>query len=185
MPLIKDGQIAKDSWVRATAGAPLPEADAVLLPYALWQESRDMLMAGNGRLGVVLGADQPPQLIAGDLDRLDLVALEFPVFKDGRAYSYAWLLRERYGYKKELRAVGHVLRDQFVFMHRCGFDSYEVADARLAQGWARALTEISQVYQPSADLRRPIAALRRERSAAFIAPVSRSAEAAGSSRQTS
>ncbi len=117
-------------------------------------------MKRNGRLGVRLAADQPPQLIAGDLDRLDLVALEFPTFRDGRAYSYARLLRERYGFKKELRAVGNVLRDQFRFMHRCGFDAYAVADEKQAAAWARALSEISVVYQPSTDRRRPISTLR-------------------------
>jgi len=170
MPLIKDGKIAKDTWTEASADAPLPEAEALLVPYALWKENRDELLGRNSRIGVRLAADQPPQLIADDLDRLDLVALEFPTFKDGRAYSYARLLRDRYGYTKELRAVGNVLRDQFAFMQRCGFDAYEVADAGLADAWARALSEISEVYQPATDLRRPIAALRRNRTAPRTMP---------------
>jgi len=166
MPLIKDGKIARDPWTRVAADAPLPDDEALLVPYAVWKEHRVALMARNGRLGVLLAADQPPQLIADDLDRLDLVALEFPTFKDGRAYSYARLLRERYGYDKELRAVGHVLRDQFSFMHRCGFDAYECADAKAADGWATALSEISQVYQSATDRRRTIGALRHKRPAA-------------------
>lgn len=166
MPLIKDGKIANDLWTRAAADAPLPDADALLVPYDIWQAHREELRARKGRLGVLLAADQPPQLIADDLAQLDLVALEFPVFKDGRAYSYARLLRERFGYTKELRAVGNVLRDQFAFMHRCGFDAYEVADESLAEAWSRALDEISHVYQPATDRRRPIAALRRTQPAA-------------------
>jgi uncharacterized protein (DUF934 family) len=165
MPLIKDGKIARDPWTEAFADAPLPEAEALLVPYEIWKENRDDLLARNIRIGVRLAADQPPHLIADDLDRLDLVALEFPTFKDGRAYSYARLLRDRYGYTKELRAVGNVLRDQFAFMHRCGFDAYQVADAGLANVWARAMTEITEVYQPATDRRRPIAALRRNRPA--------------------
>lgn len=161
MPLIKDGKIAQDPWIEAAPDAALPDVDALLVPYAVWHEHREALMKRNGRLGVRLAADQPPQIIAGDLDRLDLVALEFPTFRDGRAYSYARLLRERYGYKKELRAVGNVLRDQFLFMHRCGFDAYAVADEKLAAEWSRALAEISVVYQPSTDRRRPISSLRR------------------------
>jgi uncharacterized protein (DUF934 family) len=160
MPLIKDGKVVKDSWAEVAPGAPLPDADALLVPYETWKDHREALMKRNGRLGVRLAADQPPQLIAGDLDRLDLVALEFPTFRDGRAYSYARLLRERYGFKKELRAVGDVLRDQFRFMHRCGFDAYAVADEKQAAAWARALSEISVVYQPSTDRRRPISTLR-------------------------
>jgi len=163
MPLIKDGTIVQDPWTEAAPGAPLPEVDALLVPYEIWKDHRDALMTRNSRLGVRLAADQPPQLIAGELDRLDLVALEFPSFRDGRAYSNARLLRERYGYKKELRAVGNVLRDQFLFMHRCGFDAYAVADERVAAAWSRALSEISVVYQRSADRRRPISALRRQR----------------------
>lgn len=166
MPLIKDGKIVGDPWARVSADAPLPSAEALLVPYDVWDAHRDDLLARNGRLGVLLAADQPPRLIADDLDRLDLVALEFPAFKDGRAYSYARLLRERYGYDRELRATGQVLRDQFSFMHRCGFDSYEVADARSADAWAVTLREISQVYQPATDRRRTIGALRFQRPAA-------------------
>jgi len=165
MPLIKDGKIARDPWTRVAADAPPPDDDALLVPYEIWKEHRDELLTRNGRLGVLLASDHPPQLIAEDLDRLDLVALEFPTFKDGRAYSYARLLRERFGYDKELRAVGNVLRDQFSFMHRCGFDAYECADATAADGWAKALSEISQVYQPSTDRRRTIGALRHQRPA--------------------
>jgi uncharacterized protein (DUF934 family) len=181
MPLIKDGKIAKDSWTEATADAPLPEAEALIVPYEVWEENREDLLARNIKVGVRLAADQPPQLIADDLDRLDLVALEFPTFKDGRAYSYARLLRDRYGYTKELRAVGNVLRDQFTFMHRCGFDAYEVADPRLANAWSLALSEISQVYQPATDRRRPIAALRRQRPASNSGPIAPAAEVVCSS----
>ncbi len=166
MPLIKNGQIVKDPWTEAAPDAPVPDADFLLVPYETWKEQRETLMKRNGKLGVRLAADQPPQLIADDLDRLDLVALAFPTFRDGRAYSYARLLRERYGFTKELRAVGNVLRDQFQFMHRCGFDAYAVADEKQAADWSRALSEISLVYQPSTDRRRPIAALRRQHPAA-------------------
>jgi uncharacterized protein (DUF934 family) len=176
MPLIKDGKIARDPWTEVAPGAPLSESEALLVPYDIWKEHRETLRAYKGRLGVRLAADQPPHLIADDLDRLDLVALEFPIFRDGRAYSYARLLRERYGYKKELRAVGNVLRDQFYFMHRCGFDAYAVADAALAEGWARALSEISHVYQPSTDRRRPIAALRHRPAASRSAPTTSTPE---------
>ena len=166
MPLIKDGKIAKDPWIRVSADAPLPDGEALLVPYEVWKENRTALLARNSRLGVLLAANQPPQLIAEDLDRLDLVALEFPIFRDGRAYSYARLLRERFGYEKEMRAVGNVLRDQFSFMHRCGFDAYEVRDEKQADAWSQALTEISHIYQPSTDRRRPITSLRHQRPAA-------------------
>lgn len=161
MPLIKDGKIVEDPWTEVAPGAPLPDADALLVPYETWKDHREALMRRNSRLGVRLAADQPPQLIAGDLDRLDLVALAFPTFRDGRAYSYARLLRERYGFKKELRAVGNVLRDQFVAMLRCGFDSFEVKDESAAEAWRAAIAEFELFYQPTGRSGASLGVLRR------------------------
>ncbi len=104
--------------------------------------------------------------IAADLGRLALVAIAFPTFRDGRGFSTARLLRERYGFKGELRAIGNVFRDQFLFMHRCGFDAYEVADAREAEAFAAALASFSVVYQRTGDGRTPATALRQLRRAA-------------------
>jgi uncharacterized protein (DUF934 family) len=109
------------------------------------------LAGRNAPLGIRLRADQPPAEIVVDLDRFQVIALEFPSFVDGRAYSYARLLRERHGYRGELRAVGNVLRDQALFMRRCGFDSFEVAEGTGIAGWREALGEISVFYQPTED----------------------------------
>ena len=78
------------------------------------------------------------------------LALQFPKFADGRAFTYARLLRERHGYAGELRAVGDVLRDQYQFMLRCGFDAFEVADANSIDGWRQSAAEITVWYQPAA-----------------------------------
>lgn len=161
MPLIKDGRLFDDPWTVVVDGAALPADGALLVSYATWSDNRDVLLCRNAPLGIRLDSDQSPALIANDLDRFDLVALDIPVFKDGRAYSYARLLRERYGYAKELRAIGNVLRDQFHFLHRCGFDTFEVADGAAVDAWRDALSEISHAYQPAADSRRSILALRR------------------------
>ncbi len=91
-----------------------------------------------------------------------MIALEFPSFGDGRAYSYARLLRERHGYRGELRAVGNVLRDQALFMRRCGFDAFEVAEGTGIAGWREALGEISVFYQPTEDGRPATPALRNQ-----------------------
>ena len=85
-------------------------------------------------------------------------------FGDGRAYSYARLLRERHGYKGELRAVGNVLRDQLVFMVRCGFDSFEVASDQAAEAWREAMAEFTRWYQPTGNSRASLGALRRSAS---------------------
>jgi uncharacterized protein (DUF934 family) len=159
MPLLKNGQVVADTWTLLPEGAA-PEGD-VIVSLERWQADRETLRAHNGRLGLRLKSDQSPAELAEDLDRFDLIALEFPRFGDGRAYSYARLLRERHGFAGELRAVGNVLRDQLFFMVRCGFDSFEVADDKAVAGWQEALSEISVLYQPTGDGRQTAFALRR------------------------
>ena len=97
------------------------------------------------------------------MKRFALIALEFAKFTDGRAYSYARLLRQRYGYEGELRAIGQVLRDQLLFMHRCGFDAFEVVKPDAVAAWRAALAEISLFYQRAADARPTVLGLRHGR----------------------
>ena len=113
-------------------------------------------------LGLRLKSDQAPSAIAGDIERFDVLALEFPKFTDGRAYSSARLLRERHGFRGELRAVGNVLRDQLVFMRRCGFDSFQIPETADAAAWAGSLRGISVVYQPATDTRATALAARHK-----------------------
>ena len=151
MPLLKEGAIAEERWRPLADDEPLPAEGPVLVSLERWQGDESALLARAGPVGVRLKAGQHPEAIAAHVRHLALVALEFPKFTDGRAYSYARLLRERYGYKGELRAVGEVLRDQLLFMHRCGFDAYEIARADAACAWRKALAEISVFYQPTGD----------------------------------
>ncbi len=166
MPLIRKGEVTADPWVTLGDDAGLPPEGPVIVSLERWQAEGERLLGRGERVGIRLRSDQPPALIADDLGSVDLVALEFPKFTDGRAYSYARLLRERYGYEGELRAVGNVLRDQFLFMHRCGFDAFEVADRKAAEAWLEAVSEISIYYQPAADANTPVWALRHRRVAA-------------------
>ena len=166
MPLLRDGAPVDDPWVTVDDGTALPLDGPAIVSLERWQAHRDELLGRNAPLGIRLKSDQPPALIADDLDRFAVVALEFPVFRDGRAYSYARLLRERYGYRGEVRAVGEVLRDQFLFMLRCGFDAVEVKDEIAAGQWREAVSEISVVYQPAADSRTPAWTLRHRKFAA-------------------
>lgn len=170
MPLIKHGRAVDDPWTTATSEAELDRPGPLLVTLALWRDHRDRLAARNTPLGLKLGAGEAPDQVAADLERFPVVALEFPKFADGRAYSYARLLRERYGYTGEIRAVGEVLRDQLAFMHRSGFDAFEVADDRALDGWQAALAEIGVFYQPAGDDRATAAELRgRGRDAAVAA----------------
>ena len=154
--IIKGGEIVADGWHHVAADADeFPDGD-IILPLATWRASRDVLLRRNTRLGVRLGAGDEPAEIAGDLEHLAVIALDFPKFSDGRAFTTARLLRERYGYKGELRAVGDVLRDQLYFMKRCGIDAYELrADKDLDDALA-AFGEITVTYQPAADEPQPI-----------------------------
>ena len=105
-----------------------------------------------------------PAKLGDDLDRFALIALSFPRFTDGRAYSQARLLRGRLGFTGELRAEGDVLRDQLLFMQRCGFDAFAVSERALVEDWLQAFREFDVFYQPAED--RQISLLRRRLAAA-------------------
>ncbi len=163
MPLIKDDALVPASWVTLDDEEALPEGAPAIVGFERWQNERETLVTRNAPLGIRLRSDQPPKLVLDDLDRFAVIALEFPKFGDGRAYSYARLLRERYGFRGVLRAVGNVLRDRALFMLRCGFDAFEVAEGTPIEGWREALAEISVFYQPTDDGRPPAHGLRARR----------------------
>lgn len=164
MPLIKNGQPLADPWTTVADDAPLP-AGAAIVSLARWQRDRAALLGCNRPIGVVLPPDQAVEGLGPDLDRLGVVALEFRSFRDGRAYSQARLLRERHGYAGEIRATGQVLRDQLLFMERCGFDAFMLPTDAAAAAWAEAGREISVWYQPAADRRTWVVAARHGASA--------------------
>jgi uncharacterized protein (DUF934 family) len=166
MPLIKNGAIAEDRWQFIADDAPLPAGGPVAVSSPRWRRQREVLLGRGEPLGLLIDSDERAEDIASDLGEVDLIALDFPTFRDGRSYSTARLLRERFGYRGELRAVGDVSRDQFLFMHRCGFDAFEVAGDGALEGWLRAVSEISIWYQPTGDPRAALGALRHHRAAA-------------------
>ncbi|HSO41831.1 MAG TPA: DUF934 domain-containing protein [Rhodospirillales bacterium] len=166
MQLIKGGALVDDDWVGVGDDEPLPADRPAVVSLKRWQAEREGLKGRNAPIGVRLESNEQAKEIAPDLDRLALVAVAFPTFRDGRGFSTARLLRERYGFRGELRAVGNVFRDQFLFMHRCGFDAYELADPREAEAFAAALASYSVVYQRTGDGQIPAATLRQLRSAA-------------------
>jgi uncharacterized protein (DUF934 family) len=159
MPLITVDGFREDPFAPLGDDAPLPDG-AVLVSLARFQKEREVLIARNAPIGVRLKSDQSPEQLGEDLHRLSLVALEFPKFRDGRAFSWARLLRTRLGFKGEVRAVGDFLFDQIAHQRRVGFDAWEVADDFTPDDLHRALNEIGNVYQPSADGRKTIRQLR-------------------------
>lgn len=161
MALVKNGELVDDIWVTIATASELAEASRPIVSLELWWAEEGRLRNTNAPLGIRLASDQSPALIADDLDRFEMVALEFPKFTDGRAYSHARLLRERHGFRGEIRAVGNVLRDQLPFMARCGFDAFEIAGERPLEAWRDALGEIGVWYQPGADGQEPAMVSRR------------------------
>ena len=162
MALVKNGELVTSSFVDASAAEVIPPAGPVIVNLDQWKTHRDELLKRGTPLGIRLHSDQPPELIAADLAHFALVALEFPKFRDGRAYSYARLLRERYGFKGELRAVGEVLLEQLFFMLRTGFDVFDIQSADPVNDYRTALADFSVWYQPTADGRPTAMQLRRK-----------------------
>jgi uncharacterized protein (DUF934 family) len=169
--IIKNRSVVHDDWtvVRALEDGTLPAADAlpagrVLVPFALWKQARELLVASRERdaLGVWLAPDDEPADLAGDFEKISLIGVDFPVFRDGRGYSTARLLRERYGWTGELRAIGDVLRDHLNFMARCGFDAFAVRADKDIHDALRAFEEFTVKYQGAFDTPQPLFRRRAE-----------------------
>ena len=159
MPLVENGKIVEDRYVRVDDDAPIPDRVPVIVTAKRFLAEADALIRRDGSLGVSWPNDRRVAELQPWLGHLALVALNFPKFRDGRAYSQARLLREQYGFGGTLRATGDVLRDQFSFLVRAGFDSFEVKKPADARAFAESVARFSVVYQPGADGRVP--ALRR------------------------
>jgi uncharacterized protein (DUF934 family) len=159
MPLVKNARITTDLFVHVADGAELPGDGAILVSAARFLEDPEAVLKHAGKVGVVWPNNRDLDDLVPYLDRLAAVALVFPSFRDGRAYSQARLLRERHGYDGEMRATGQVLRDQFVFMSRAGFDALEVKKDADADAFAETMKRYSVFYQPTGDGR--VTALNR------------------------
>jgi uncharacterized protein (DUF934 family) len=152
----RDGaaQLAEDPYTLVSDDAQIPPGDVIVSLTRLQAEGGWLESAGR-TVGVRLAAAEAPEALVGRLDRLALVALEFPKHRDGRAFSAARVLRERLGFTGELRAVGDVLLDHAFLMIRCGFDAFEPADRSTPEAWTRAASRFRHVYQRAGDDRAP------------------------------
>jgi len=151
MRLVKHGRIVEDPFIRVVDDAAIPDAAPVLLPAPRYLGEADELARRGAPVGVIWPNNRNVAELAPHLERLALVALVFPAFKDGRAFSQARLIRERYGYAGELRATGQVLRDQFLFLLRAGFDAFEVTKDADAAVFAETERRYSVFYAPTGD----------------------------------
>lgn len=160
--IIKNGQIVSDDWqVLKLAEGETPETVALddgkqIVPLAVWQARKAAILASGQPVGVWLDSHEGPEAIAADLTSFALVAVNFPKFADGRGYSTARLLRERYGYRGELRAIGDVLHDQLFLMKRCGFDAFAVRADKDIRAALAGLGDFSEAYQAAVDQPQPL-----------------------------
>lgn len=163
--IIKNRTVLEDDWhvVRALEDGSLPTLDQlpagrVLVPFALWKQAREALVAERdaASLGVWLAPDDEPAELVADFEKIALIGVDFPVFRDGRGYSIGRLLRERYGYKGELRAIGDVLRDQVRLMFRCGFDAFAVREDKDIADAIKAFDDFTVQYQGAFDEPSPL-----------------------------
>jgi len=162
--IIKGRAVVADDWqVLRLDEHDTPEAlvvpeGKVIVPLAVWQAQAASLAArrGAGALGLWFAPDERAEALKGELDQFALIAVDFPKFTDGRGYSIAYNLRMRLGYQGELRAIGDVLRDQLFQMQRCGFDAFATRQDRNIHDALKGLTDFSEVYQASVDVRTPL-----------------------------
>ena len=148
MPLLKNGEWIEDAWRYIADDEKLPATGPKIVTLArLLGDDAEYLFHCGCQLGVRLTSGEKVEDLEPWLPRLGLVALDFPKFADGRAFSSAAILRRRYRFKGEIRATGEVLVDQYQFMRRTGFDSFEVAEGRALESWQKADIEMDVVYQ--------------------------------------
>ena len=160
--IIKDGQVIDDVWlVLKLAEGETPEVIALpdaptLLPLAVWLVRKDEILARRQPVGIWLESNEGPESIANDLKHFTIIGVNFPKFADGRGYSTARLLRERFAYSGEIRALGDVLRDQLFLLKRCGFDAFAVRQDKDIEAALAGLTAFSESYQTAVDQPQPL-----------------------------
>jgi uncharacterized protein (DUF934 family) len=163
MPLVKSGKVVEDRFVRVADGEPVPELGPVIVSADRFLADADEFAQRQDAVGVIWPNNRSVADLEPHLARLALIALVFPAYKDGRAYSQARVLRERHGFRGELRATGQVLRDQFLFLIRAGFDAFEVAKPADAAAFEEAARRYSVFFQPTGDGRMTVARVRTGR----------------------
>ncbi|HNI62025.1 MAG TPA: DUF934 domain-containing protein [Agitococcus sp.] len=153
--IIKDGAIVADTYQLVTEAGALPAQD-IVVSLDVWQQQREAILAHPYKKAVLLKPDQHPEVLVEDVKQLDMIALDFPAFADGRGYSYATLLRQRFGFTGELRATGDVFKDNLFYLKRCGFNSFAVRADKDINVALQGLNNFSESYQASVDESRPL-----------------------------
>jgi uncharacterized protein (DUF934 family) len=154
--LIKQSTVIENVWRTLDKDmSELPDTQAVLFPLEQFLANPESVLA-NVEAGVWLDSDQEPSALAPYIEKLSLIAINFPKFVDGRGYSYARQLRDKYQYQGELRAIGDVLQDQLFYMKRCGFDSFAIREDKDAEHARLGLNAFTECYQAATDQPEPL-----------------------------
>lgn len=158
--LIKDQQLSNNNWQLIDKEqdidlSRLTDSDHIILPFARWQENQSMAL-GKANIGLWLDSDEPAEPLASICHDIPLIAINFPVFSDGRGYSYARTLRDHFTYRGEIRAIGDILPDQMYFYQRCGFNSFLLRSDVNPETAIKCLNDFSISYQAGSDQRTPI-----------------------------
>lgn len=153
---LKDGSVVANSWQLVAADADsLPTGD-ILVPVAYWQENQQQLADHSGNVGVWVDGHEEVEEFANSIAALPVIAINFPKFVDGRGFSMARLLRERFGYIGEIRAIGQFIRDQLFMMQRCGFNAFQFDSEIDLAAASKSLSDFSDSYQVAADQPEPL-----------------------------
>ena len=155
--LLKDHEITEYAFsILSSGSSPVNFTDDVLVPQKIWLENWELVDSVGEVAGLLLEPDDEPEAIADVIHQFPVIAVQFPKFMDGRGYSISRILRDRYGYKGDIRATGDVLIDQLFFMKRCGFSSFLLREDQEEQSALAALTAFSSPYQACSDDPEPL-----------------------------
>ncbi len=159
MRIIKDQQIVEDTWRFVDEGDAAGDGN-VIVPFRRWCAEPELRSAHAGELAIWVDGDDDVQEVSRAINVFALIGVKFPVFSDGRSFTLARILRERYRYRGEIRALGDVARDQLQFMARCGIDSFALRESDDFDAALDAFSELSCVYQHAADDAVPVRYIR-------------------------
>lgn len=151
MQIIKDRKIIEDHWRFIADDEEIPQTGDITVSTARWLQDKDTLTKRDGKTGIRIGSTDSIDAIAGDLSGVPLIELNLSMFGDGRSFSQAWLLRNRFNYRGEIRAVGNYLVDQIFYLHRTGVDAFQLDESKNPETAMAALNDFSVAYQRSVN----------------------------------
>ncbi len=155
--IILRDKVVEDNWqlIAKDFDGELPDGK-LLLPMQYWLDNREALSARTNPVGIWIDSDEEVELIGEEADQFPIIGVNFLAFTDGRGFSTGRLLRERYQFKGQLRAIGGVIRDQLFFLKRCGFDAYQLREGYNLEESLDSLNDFSKNYQTSVDQLEPL-----------------------------